>query len=278
MAFEVVQRTVALLDILGFEESVLEFDLSELAARLDKVLAVDTPMAVSHGEFDVVGVGGPVPPLWGAAKCGHLEFSDTVFLYSLDATFAGCVNLITSCWFLLRSMFADRFPCRGAISFGELAVDTEKNLFLGRSIIEAYRLATGQDWCGTVVAPSVEREFPSLHQEATSGQHMLSSILLPYRVPFKAGARALPGETLDTRRKYLCINWRFNLMVKEGVRWLFGRPSDAEAQRKIRNTLAFCRAVRKRGKDWSQSPRFVPDHSRHVVGFMGPPLVHGDEY
>ncbi|MDP2898519.1 MAG: hypothetical protein Q8Q12_18425 [bacterium] len=278
MALEIGDRAIALIDILGFEELVLTSDLCALAGALETAFVMNTQMAAVHGEFDVADSETGSRVVWPEPHCAHFEFSDTILLYSVDSSASGCRDVIVSTWFFLRSMFGARFPCRGTISFGALAVDREERFFVGPSIIEAYHLARAQNWGGALVSPSVEEAFPEIRSAAQDPTDAISSLLLPYPVPFKADPPSVRGRAVDTDREYLCINWRFNLVVKDGTRSLFREPRDSDARVKIENTLRFCSVVRKLGKHWADDPKLPLEKQRHVVGFMTPPLVHGDEY
>jgi len=271
---QVGNRSVALIDILGFKEIVRTSDLSGLANKLEDVLVPCVRMAVTHAEKIVRD--GVLQVDMTKRKSDYFQFSDTVLLYSLDSSFNSCLSLVVSAWHLVRSLFAIRFPCRGAVVFGPLAVDAEKGLFVGQSVIDAYQIAEAQDWCGAVICPSVEAAFPKLRGLAAREGTIPNLLVYRYRVPFKGGAK-LPFRR---DRHLLCLNWRYNLIVKNGTKWLFRDPKDEGARAKIRNTLRFCKLLREQGKVRADGPNFPtvlkPFYVAagvHTTGFS-----HGDEY
>ncbi len=49
-------------------------------------------------------------------------------------------------------------PVRGAVSYGDIIVNKSKNIVIGKPIIEAYKLEKAQDWLGTAMHKSCEKE------------------------------------------------------------------------------------------------------------------------
>jgi len=265
---------VALVDILGFKEIVRTSELLGLAKQLAGTLGSCVGLAVTHSQKIVKD--GVARVAWAKRMCGYFQFSDTILLYSRDSSLRGCFNLVVSAWHLVRSLFAIRFPCRGAVVFGPLAMGPEKGLFVGQSVIDAYELTEAQDWGGAVLSPSLVATFPQLKELAEQKGTIPNLLLCPYRVPFKSGAK-LPFEQ---DRELLCLNWRFNLVVEKGTKWLFRDPQDEGALAKIRNTLEFCRLLRAQGRVYADGPNFPTVLRPFYVGHGGPGanFPHGDEW
>jgi len=264
-------RAVAFIDILGFEEIVRTQDLNKLAQRLELALVDCVGLAVVHAEL--ANSKGVQKVAWDKRVCGYFQFSDAILLYSFNGSYSSCVNLIVSAWHLLRSLFAAQLPSRGAVSFGRLAVDVKNALFVGQPVIEAYRLAQAQDWCGAIVGPSVEAAFPNLAADAANPKMLLSAVLYPYKVPFKSAA----ASTIDAGREHLCLNWRFNLYVQAGTQFLFPQSDDPGARAKIENTLKFCKVLRDRNRVWAHDANLPNALKSFGVGDRQN-APHGDEY
>ncbi len=273
-SMQVGNRSVALIDILGFKKIVRTSELSGLANKLEHVLVPCVQMAVTHAEKIVTD--SVVRVDMTKRKSDYFQFSDTVLLYSLDSSFNSCLSLVVSAWHLVRSLFAIRFPCRGAVVFGPLAVDAEKALFVGQSVIDAYEIAEAQDWGGAVICPCVEAAFPKLRRLAAREGTIPNLLVYPYRAPFKGDAK-LPFRR---DRQLLCLNWRYNLIVKNGTKSLFRDPENEGERAKIRNTLRFCKLLREQGKVSGNGPNFpavlTPFHVPAGVPKTG--FSYGDEY
>jgi hypothetical protein len=101
------------------------------------------------------------------------------------------------------------------VAYGEMFVDLERRLFLGRGLTTAFELEQRQDWVGVALDDSVNLAFPTIF---STGNHapILEALFPRYEVPFKFG----PVSALRT------VNWRWNLVVKRGTRSLFQTGSD----------------------------------------------------
>ena len=173
--------------------------------------------------------------------------------------------------FVLRAtqvMVVSNLPVRGAVAFGEMFVDLDRRLFLGRALTTAYDLEQRQDWIGVTLDDSVLSAFPGIF----TGVHarVLGALFPNYEVPLKLGPAKL----------YRTVNWRWNLVVKKGIRSLFRIPSDWGERRKVLNTLEYARFVRSTGLAYPSAPENVPVEVRTFFVGDGPPppqFEHGDE-
>lgn len=87
-----------------------------------------------------------------------LHFSDTFIFYSSDDTPESYtwIQLVASKF--MHSCLKKHIPMRGAITVGEFYVDSEKGIYMGKALIEAYHEAESQDWIGLILTKSAEEK------------------------------------------------------------------------------------------------------------------------
>jgi hypothetical protein len=128
-------------------------------------------------------------------------------------------------------------PLRGAITKGDVFI--EKDVFVGKAIVDAYLMEQQQEWVGCWVADDCVSE-----PVAAAAATVLSNALVQYRIPLKSGRV----------RSRWAVNWASLLMLRNedlevGVRSRFflddptSQDAPWEVERKIRNTLAFLQHV-----------------------------------
>jgi hypothetical protein len=76
-------------------------------------------------------------------------------------------------------------PLRGAITYGEIYVNTEKNIFLGQALTRAYELEESQQWIGVMIDSNLKDKYSDLFNLINEEENLLKIIFLEYDVPFK---------------------------------------------------------------------------------------------
>ena len=265
-----MNRSVAFIDILGFRHLVENTPADELGATFVRVKEI---------VLDYFNR----PPLPGrkllrlfpehtadAPWCIAHVFSDSIILISRTDSKNDCLKLLVFALRVMQALIAQGFPVRGAVAYGEMFVDLERRLFLGRALTTAYELEERQDWIGGAVDPNVDIAFPDLFD--TSAHALILNALFPhYEVPLKSGKVC----------QYRTLNWRWNLVVERGTRSLFSDSSDWEVHRKVLNALKYAQHVRSKRLAYPAEPDSVPvEVESHFVGAGPPPpkFEHGDEF
>jgi hypothetical protein len=262
-------RTVAFIDILGFKELVKTTPLEDLAVRFQKTLTESLPKLTRPVMQPLTG---PRLILDGESKgswCLQYSFSDTIILISHDETELACLKLLLYAFRVLQYLTVAKLYARGGVSFGEMFVGLDRQIFLGKALIEAFELERSQDWIGCAILESVERSFPKIFENPP----IMESVFPFYEVPMKEG----PVKQLRT------INWRWNLIAKCGTRSLFQSPNNWPIRRKVENTLAYAGFIRRTGKAYPTDGDCPAELCVAFVG-QGPPppnalpaYPHGDE-
>jgi hypothetical protein len=172
-----VDGYVALLDVLGFTETVL---------------------ANKHGEKmrDYLGC---ISETTKEAGVKAVVFSDSIVLTAGDDEQA-LLDIIQTCSRLLGRCLDQGIPLRGAISYGSVNRESlDDSVFIaGRAIVDAYRFEQAQDWIGVIVAPSAIEQVKNLGERCDLRANNLNAIrqnldwgiyVQPFNeIPFKAGS------------------------------------------------------------------------------------------
>jgi len=257
------KRAIAYFDILGFKAKIDYTPLNELAEKYENV--------VNHTDGEFFIKNGQIH---NKQVCHRYIFSDSIFLVALEDTEESFADLISYAWKMMRMFIAAGFPLRGAITYGDIYINFEKNIFLGKCISQAVELEGKQEWIGAVVDNSAIDRYEAILSKSVI-QALVFSFLLPiYDVPFKDG----------TRRNYSVINWRLNVISEFGTKPLFkNEPYSKEAQIKIENTLLFSKEVVEANLAYLQAKDLPQRYQRLYIGrgisMKDDKLFeHGDEY
>lgn len=261
------KQPVALLDILGFKEKVLQTPLDVLSKDYEKLIklseAINKPF--EHNSPSAFP-NHPNSETW----CERYIFSDTIILLSKGEDISSCLKLLVYTWRLAQCLLAQKIPFRGAIAYDELYVNLSQNIVLGKALIKAHELEQAQQWVGIAIDSSLEEAYPEFFSMCKNPDHLFSTLFMQYHVPFKDGSTKL----LHT------INWRFNLIVEKGTRSLFAEDTNGSVVEKIKNALKYAKAVIDRGKIYvyDQKHLAIELRSFYVGGGSEPPFKHGDEF
>lgn len=168
------KRYVAFLDILGFKDYVMRNSIHAVYGRL-KVLN-----ALRPEEDD------PDYESETSRRIKFYNFSDSIFIFSKDDEFASLRHFLTYVKRVMRMALRKGIPLKGAIAFGNIAVDVNHNVFCGQPIIDAYMLEEDLQYMGVVFHHTFEDEYFKL-----SDTHIkrVSEWIREVPTPFKYGKR-----------------------------------------------------------------------------------------
>jgi len=259
-------RTVAFLDILGFGVMVNETPINELSKKYENL--IDTleylirPVYFTK-EHSTLFPDHPTHSPW----CVMNIFSDSIILISLDESLISSLKLIIYSWRLTQVCLSFKMPVRGAVTFGEIYINQNKNITLGCALTNAVKLEKKQQWIGVSLDENMENLLPELFHQIREIP-ILSNIFFRYEVPFKE----------DKRKLLHTLNWRWNMIVESGTRSLFSCSNDENIKKKISNTLDYAKAVVDSGQIYVKDQNEFPIELRSFfVGNSKPPFRHGDD-
>ena len=258
---------IALFDILGFKNAILDLNLDELKNIMGDEFSQTLDVCVTYnpGSKGLSEFG-----TWekyveaGEQKSSYIRFSDTILLYT-DEDNDKFFHLLLSCSRLLAFMLLKGLPARGAITKGEVFVDENNSLVIGEGLIRAYELEKIQQWSGAIIDPD-RIEIPHRiydeywisdeYSENTKfwGVVAKTKMLYKYPVPLKNGGR----------HKYWSLGWPKDLesMPEEHMVECFSnyhplsdrskaKVMGKDSEEKLENTRTY-----NSYKKWSNSFRF----------------------
>lgn len=261
------RRTVAFFDVLGFKRKIAENPLDGLAAKYERVMidtaeALNRPLLKKHGQTALFPNHPDAKP-W----CIKYVFSDTIILISDEEHEESCLELLVYAWRLTQLLIAADMPPRGGITFGEIYMNQAENVVLGRALTDAYELQQEQDWIGVGIHESVEGAFPRLFQSLRDPENILGEVFMRYKIPLKEGSI----------RELHTLNWRYNMVVKEGTRSLFARAGDKDIMKKVNHTLDYAKTVVDGKRVYARGSEVPIELRTFYVGSSLPPFKHGDD-
>lgn len=168
------KRYVAFLDILGFKDFVMRNRIHAVYSRL-KALS-----ALRPEEED------PDYELETSRRIKFYNFSDSIFIFSKDDEFISLRHFLTYVKRVTRMALRKGIPLKGAIAFGNIAVDVNHNVFCGQPIIDAYMLEEDLQYMGVVFHHTFENEYFKLTDIQIK---KVSEWIKEVATPFKYGKR-----------------------------------------------------------------------------------------
>jgi hypothetical protein len=170
---------------------------------------------------------------------GVARFSDTILLYALDDTNEACKKVMeVAGWLLFRTLFgAQNTKVRIGVSYGEFYVNPQKDLFLGKAIVEAHKIEQQQVWMGGALSKGAEERMRRIIPSFPMGW-----FLAEYPIPVNGGKDAdlIGGLAVDWTQgdhDYFDMHWSSNLEEPTAVEW----ERNHDICTKWRNTRVFHR-------------------------------------
>ena len=198
--------------------------------------------------------------------CKRYVFSDSLILIANGDSYHEFLKLLLTTWRFAQALIANGLPVRGGVAVGEVYVNQQSGVVVGKAVTDAYRLETKQNWVGVAIDGSFIHAYPEFHEALRLTDNIYHYLFFAYDVPLKGGSN-LRAHT---------VNWRYNLVVEKGTRSLFQKTGDAAIDEKIDNTLDYAQAV-VRGGHYMSPPGCQREIAPYWCGESDPPFDHGDE-
>ena len=164
------KRWFAYFDLLGFAQLVRTSEIHSVLPIYEKVLETIKEKA------------GPKQP----KGLSYSWFSDTFIIFTRGSSLEefGLVEQVARLFF--QKLILHEIPVRGAISYGDLYTQQEKNIFLGEALMDAYEYGEKQNWIDFVISPSAAKALDALGFPMSERAH--------YRSVEKKGVITHPGN------------------------------------------------------------------------------------
>ncbi|BBB29138.1 hypothetical protein [Neptunomonas japonica] len=266
-----MNRAVAFIDVLGFKQKIVSESATDLGEKYKRVIRNALEKHSINADFSKEPA--IFPEMSGDDEfCISNVFSDSIILSSFDDSETNCLKLLVFTYRLARSMIVQGFLVRGGISYGDMFVDLEDDIFVGTALTEAYELEMNQEWAGITIHDNLVNAFPHIFDGTREYAGYLNCLFVKYPVPMKRG---------EVKELYT-INWRWNLIIQKGTKSLLGEPTDWAAKVKIDNTLKYAKFIRSNPLAYPADSFDCPIEIRTMYAAEGPPgdkmPSHGDEY
>jgi hypothetical protein len=181
-----MNRTVAFIDILGFKQKIDKQPAKNLGEKYKKAIRY------ALEKYPISFNSSKEPSFFtnistGDEYCISYIFSDSIILASFDDTEINTCKLLIFTYRLMRTMIVQGFLVRGGISYGDMYIDLEDSVFVGKALTQAYELEMKQEWIGVTIHENVVKAFPNIFNGSIKYGEYLNSILVKYQVPMKYG-------------------------------------------------------------------------------------------
>jgi hypothetical protein len=157
------KRFVAFFDILGFgswvESEGSKKVFTYVRGFLNLMVRSSLPGSTVHQDMSVD---------LQKSDIGYINFSDSIVFYSRNDSYHCLKAMLTVCGeFMNIVICGPSRMLRGAIAHGEFYADPKANAYVGKALIDAYKLEEDQDWLGLSLHESVEviKDFPKALKE-----------------------------------------------------------------------------------------------------------------
>lgn len=254
-------RVVTFIDILGFKNLIKNNSLKNLARAYETILA-QVLSVNKRQEIETRPTLFPEHPL-DLPYCKTFMFSDSIIIIANGPSQIETLKTLIFTWRTFQQLLVSGLTARGAVSFGEIYINTSKNIFLGSALTKAYELEQTQEWVGAIVDDNVFEAFPMLKKEVDNKDGFLNKLFLRYEVPLK-NKKAIMAYT---------INWRANLMLEKGAKSLFEYTGEKIVDIKFDNTIEYCKVAR----HYSHKDDTPVELSVYWSGSTQPPFKDADE-
>lgn len=175
----VVGRFFAALDILGWKHIVAEHE-QQLERLVDKYRMLKDE-ARSNSRTPILTRQSSGRPGVVIIHARHVILSDSIWLWA-DDDVDSCTGLLVACSAIMCRGVELDLPIRGAISFGQVAIDWRNDIYVGPVINRAVELEHAQDWLGVGIDTACRDAPNSGH---LFGPQVQDEAVTKYSVPTK---------------------------------------------------------------------------------------------
>ncbi len=217
---------VAVCDILGFSNYIQNLKSAEDYIHIFDDFHKSLLHSIRKKEFPT-----DAPPLKDFKSqniLGIRWFSDTVLLYTLNDKDEDCRILInTIAWLIFENIYSRHTKIRAGISYGEVHIDEENGIYVGKPIVQAAKLEKNQMWSGAALSKEAISRIP---------RHVLVGSkfnwhLVRYNIPMKSkeitSEYAVDWTIGDHQNFNYLLTDNPNMVIEDSIR------------KKWENTIAF---------------------------------------
>jgi len=197
---------IALFDVLGFSDRISRDGVAKTLATYRDLIETAVLEPARRCLGTVLTPEGRIFTVF-VLPVRYAYFSDTILLWvPLQQVFAAA--FVTRCADLMCHALRKEVPLRGAISLGEAVMHKATSTYIGKPLIEAYKLEKGQNWVGLVLGVSAtwppfiaELDGPSIIEYLAPMKEKYAKHASPVVVDWP---RIWRDSQTDNAKDYLC--------------------------------------------------------------------------
>ena len=238
------EHIIILLDVLGFKNLFEKIGLDEIESKYRELIKV----AEEHNFEGAFTIGPGGHPMYGNPGIKSAYFSDTIIFWCPYDPFRMEIIFDSMREVLCRSIEIG-LPLRGSISIGDVRIDKEKGVFLGKPIIEAALGETAQKWIGITLSKKFDFEpynggfkADMILEYSNHIKNDFKDFLIPLAIDFPRHWRLKRKTSLIEAIKKLDTDERFTEYYK--------------------NTIEFVEYSEENHDWWKKHPEFIKEIER----------------
>lgn len=172
-------RFVAFFDILGFKELVNSQKHNEVLEKLNKlVISARKLKNIGHIQFfSERSISND--------QTKFVTFSDSYIFFSKGDSKQDAMKILFDSYAIIISALKLGIPIKGSISYGEITVDFNNNLFFGKPIIDAYLLHEELQMLTVIIDNNFEVKLKLL--SILEEENLFKNLLTNYKANLKCG-------------------------------------------------------------------------------------------
>jgi len=170
-------RWIAYFDLLGFTNLVRDKLLEEVLSIYE-----DAVNALKESIYDLEPTQVADKDISVKKKIelnrhgiSYTWFSDSFIIFSRGDSDKEFERIESTSRKFFQKLILRKIPVRGALTLGPLYTQQEKNVFIGKALIDAYEYGEKQNWLGFVLTPRV-------HEHLLLKPHLVMITRLSYRM------------------------------------------------------------------------------------------------
>ena len=139
-------RYVGFIDVMGFKDMVMRSshdDIYKMMKVINKAKTLNENLS-STKDHELIR---------------STTYSDSIMLYTKDNSDESLGALIEVISGLTNDLFIEGIPHKGSVAYGKMTLDTERSIFFGQPLIDAYLLSEELFFYGIIIHGSAEEKF-----------------------------------------------------------------------------------------------------------------------
>ncbi|HTB05805.1 MAG TPA: hypothetical protein VK806_02545 [Bacteroidia bacterium] len=218
------KRFVAFFDIMGFKDLVMRNEHETILKLLYKLSNQRELLHNANNQMFESKDDKTAKP-FTTGESISFTFSDSIIFFSKSDSVKDYKKIVLDCIVLLHESLNAGIPIKGALSYGEITVDTAKSIYFGQPIIDAYLLGEELQMYAVIMDHEFELKAKELSREK------FKNSFVAYKAPLKSGRAT--HSLIRAYNKDVHVSSLNSLYSKS-----YGRP-----RQYIDNTMAFVNEV-----------------------------------